>query len=118
MARVLVWQRGARGGNVAAVRFVSEDARGLRLGLLVRRLPAEAVVRGYGRGGPALFEVPGKTILEVIKANRDAGDLGDAGRTWWTPLVDGAELTLEIEVPRGVLPEAVEIAVPTLSHLW
>lgn len=116
MRSLLQWQQGAQ-GSAAAVTFLSEGARGLRLGLLVRRLPAEAVVRGYVQDGPTLFEATGRTILATLQANRDAGDQSDEGATWWSPTTDSPALTLEIELPPGVAPDAIEVAVPRLSHM-
>ena len=116
MGRALKWR--AAGGRIsAAVSFTSEGATGLRLGLLVRKLPADALVRGYVQGGDTAFEVTGATILEGIRRNRDAGDVSDAAQTWWTPLVDGQEMTLEISLPQGSSVDAVDISVPRLSHL-
>jgi len=116
MARALKW-RTAGGRTAAAVSFTSQGGAGLRLGLVVRKLPADALVRGYVKGGDTVFEVPGATVLEALRRNRDAGDVSEAARTWWTPLVDGPEMTLEISLPQGATADAVDISVPRLSHL-
>ena len=116
MARALKWRR-AGGRTAAAVSFTSQGGAGLRLGLVVRKLPADALVRGYVKGGDTAFEVPGATVLEALQRNRDAGDVSEAARTWWTPLVDGPEMTLEISLPQGATADAVDISVPRLSHL-
>ena len=116
MGRSLKWRHGPRRA-AAAMSFTSEGAAGLRLGLVVRKLPAGAVIRGYAQGADTAFEIPARTILETIERNRVAGDLSDAGRTFWTPLVDGQELTLEISVPPGSPVDAVDVSIPRLSHL-
>jgi lysyl endopeptidase len=117
MGRALQWQHGAS-RTAAAVSFTSPGAAGLRLGLLVRKLPADALVRGYVQGADIAFEIPGRVILDAIGRNRDAGDLSDGGRTYWTPMVESEELTLEIALPPGTPADTVEVSVPRLSHLY
>ena len=118
MRGLLQFKAGASGaGPAAAVSFTSPGASGLRLGLLVDDLPAGAKVRGYAQGGATAFELSGTDILAAIKRNRDAGDLGDSGRTYWTPVVEGEEATLEIALPPGASADAVKVSVPTLSHV-
>jgi hypothetical protein len=116
MSRALQWHAGAD-GTAAAMSFTSEGAAGIRLGLRVRQLPPEAIVRGYAQGADTAFEVPATAILEALRRNRDAGDISDAARTWWTPLVDGEQVTLEIWLPPGVPTDRVDVTVPRLSHV-
>ncbi len=105
-------------GPAAAVSFTSPGAAGLRLGLLVRELPANARVRGYVQGGETAFEFSGREVLAAIQRNRDAGDVSDAGRTWWTPAIDSEEATLEIALPLGASADSLKVAVPQLSHVF
>lgn len=114
-AQMLQWSGGA--APAAAISFTSPGASGVRMGLLVRRLPAGAVVRGYAQGAATAFEIPATDILATIARNRAAGDLSDAGRTFWLPVVEGAEATLEITLPAGASPSDVDVAVPQLSHI-
>lgn len=118
MRGLLQFKPGAEGeGPTAAVSFTSPGAAGLRLGLLVRELPASARVRGYAQGGETAFELSGRDILAAIGRNRDAGDVSDRGRTFWTPSIDSEEVTLEIALPVGASPDTVTVSVPLLSHL-
>lgn len=115
---LLQFKAGAGGqGASAAVSFTSPGAAGLRLGLLVDELPAAARVRGYAQGGATAFDLPASDILAAIKRNRDAGDMSDHGRTFWTPAVESEEVTLEIALPQGVSSESVKLSVPMLSHV-
>jgi lysyl endopeptidase len=118
MARTMRWHQRPNGGAAGAVSFTSEGAAGLRIGLLVHKLPPEAVVRGYVQGGETEFEIAGGTILEAIRRNRDAGDVSDDGRTYWTPVVDGEEVTVEIVLPPGMSGDVVDLSIPRLSHLY
>lgn len=116
MARALKWRHDPT-RTTAAVSFTSAGAAGLRLGLVVRKLPADAVVRGYVQGADTAFEIPARAILDAIQRNRNAGDLSQAAQTYWTPVVDSDEVTLEIVLPPGSAADAVDVSVPRLSHL-
>jgi hypothetical protein len=118
MRGLLQFKPGANGaGPAAAVSFTSPGASGLRLGLRIDELPAAARVRGYAQGGATAFDLTGTEILAAVKRNRDAGDLSDKGRTYWTPVVEGEEATLEIALPQGASADTVKVSVPMLSHV-
>lgn len=112
------WRPVPGGGLAGQITFGSPQALGLRLGLMVQRLPADAMLRFYALASPATLEVPASEVLAVIKRNRDAGDDSEPGRLYWSPQVDGDEITMEVELPPGVPAAAVEVAVPRLSHLF
>ncbi|WCM93881.1 serine protease [Acidovorax sp. NCPPB 2350] len=115
----LRWSPSAGGARVAAVSFSSEGAYGVRLGLLVRQMPPDAVVRIYRQDHPTVaYEIAGREILAVVARNLAAGDTSDAARTWWSPDPGAGEATLEIELPAGVPASALDVAVPMLSHVF
>jgi len=114
----LRWSATSGGGQVAALSFTSPGAVELRLGLLVRQLPTDAVLRIYAQKADTAYEVSGREVLATIQRNLDAGDSGDAARTWWAPAVTGEEATVEILLPPGAKTSAVELSVPRLSHLY
>ncbi len=116
VASILGWSASARGGKVAALRFQSAGAKGVRLGLLVRSLPLGGVVRFYADGSDKVYEAPAQEILGTIQRNIDAGDSSDAARTYWSPNLGGEAITVEFEVPREVGTDTVQVAVPSLSH--
>ena len=115
---LLQWQATASGGKVAAISIGTGQAKGVRLGVLVRSLPAQATLRVYAQGSRTAYTIAAQQVLDTLQRNRDAGDTSDAARTYWTPLVEGAEATLEIELPAAVGTAGVEIAIPRLSHLF
>ncbi len=114
----LKWQITPQGGKIAAISISSPQATGIRLGILVRRLPAEVTFRFYSQGSEVAYEIAGKEIMETIQRNLDAGDSSDAARTYWSPHVEGEEVTLEIELPSGISPDTLEIAIPSVSHFF
>ena len=118
MRGLLQFKPGAAGaGPTAAVSFTSPGAAGLRLGLRVEGLPATARVRGYAQGRETAFDLSGSDILTTVQRNRDSGDVSDDGRTFWTPVIESEEVTLEITLPAGTSADAVKVSVPTLSHV-
>ena len=106
------------GGQIAAVSLTSPDALGMRLGLLVDQMPMTALLRFYAQGAEQVFEVSGQEIMETLARNRAAGDTSDEARTYWSPVIDGQEMTVEIELPAGVAPDKAMFSIPRVSHLF
>jgi len=103
-------------GQVAAISLRSPSAVGLRLGLLIENLPDAALLRFYAQAGGPVHQVTGLEIMQLLARNLDAGDHTDAARTYWSPAIDGQEITLEIELPIGVSGHEVLFSVPQVSH--
>lgn len=116
-SNVLAWTPTPEGGRVAALRFSAEGARGLRLGVLVEGLPLGSVLRFSADRSDQVYEVTAQQIFQIIQRNRDAGDDSDAARTFWSPNLGGAAVTLEIVVPPGAPANGVQISVPKLAHV-
>lgn len=117
-AAALEWHDTPRGGKAAALSIRSPNASGIRLGVLVRSLPPEAVLRFYPQGAGASHETAAGEILETIERNHAAGDNTEEARTFWSPRIDADEATIEIELPPGLAPESVQIAIPRVSHFF
>lgn len=114
----LAWHPVPGGGLAGQITFESPGALGLRLGILPQRLPAGATLRFAAPGSTTVVEVPAREVLAALRRNRDAGDESPAGRLYWSPQVEGAEIVMEVELPPGVPADAVELSVPRLSHLF
>ncbi|MDR2689323.1 MAG: hypothetical protein LBB76_06150 [Azoarcus sp.] len=114
----LDWQDQPDGGHAAALAIVSPDAVALRLGLRIFNLPAEALVRVYAPNETTAIVFTGQEITALIALNLAAGEVDENARTWWSPTVEGNETVLEILLPPGIDPAAVDIALPRISHLF
>ena len=117
-AGLLQWQALGGGAQAAALRFVAEGARGLRLGVLVQALPPGAVLRVYGAqnlDGDAT-QITAEALQALARRNTEGGASGNTAHTWWSPDAGGPEATLEIHLPAGASPAQVQVAVPRLSH--
>lgn len=117
-ADLLEWTDSPAGGKIAAVSVTSPGAVGIRLGVLVKRLPAQAILRFYPQGAGAAYEISGAQLMQILERNLAAGDRTEQARTFWSPDTESEEVTLEIELPPGVAPELVEVAIPRVSHLF
>ncbi|MDO4724320.1 MAG: trypsin-like peptidase domain-containing protein [Comamonadaceae bacterium] len=118
LASLLHWRQDAQGQQVAALRVQAAGALGIRLGLWVQALPDAALLRLYPDGGADAqgFETTGAEINAVLRLNAQAGEQGAAARTWWSPDLGGDAVRLEIILPAGTAPEALQLALPSISH--
>jgi lysyl endopeptidase len=104
----LQW-RAVAGGRVATLEVTSPVAMGLRAGLSLQGLPADAELRVRGSELPLgeIVRIPGAEALRAL----------DPGGLYWTPATDGETQTIEVFVPAGSDPGAPRIAVPQVAHL-
>ena len=112
------WHQTADGGSAIALRVSSPGAIGLRLAVRVHSLPDGATLSVFAPGpheGPTLA---GAEINESIRRNRDSGASQERAETYWMPLTQGEAVTLQIDLPAGVDPDGIQIALPHLSHLF
>lgn len=124
-ARLWHWQALPDGGQVAALTFRSDGAAGLRLALAVQALPPGATLSVHasaagvsGQRGRAAHALNLREIEDTVARNLRSGVGGPGADTYSTPTLSGEEVTLQIELPAGVDPASVSIAVPRLTHLW
>ena len=104
----LQW-RAVPGGQVATFAVTSPVAMGLRVGLALQGLPANAEPRIRGSELP-LGDIVLVPATEALAAGRDGG-------LYWTPATDGETQTVEIFAPAGADVAALRVAAPELSHL-
>lgn len=114
---MMVWAS-VPGGQVAAISITSPDALGVRLGLLVEKLSTSALLRFYAQGSNQVFEVSGQEIMETIARNIAAGDKSAEASTYWSPVIKGQEVTVEIDLPADVSTKEVMLSIPRISHLF
>lgn len=114
----LEWQDTPEGGKIAAISIALPQAMGARLGVSVSRLPKAAILRISPMESGTVFEVSGQEVLETLQRNVEGGDYSVAARTFWTPYVQGEQATLEVELPPGVDPVTLEIAIPRITQFF
>jgi V8-like Glu-specific endopeptidase len=111
------WERMEDGSHVAALQISSTSAFSLRAGLRIGALPDAAKIRFQDPTGGDVFEFSGTDVNEALARNRNSGDESPQARDFWSPLVEGDTIAIEIELPAGVDPKQVSVSVPQLSHL-
>jgi len=116
--RQLPWNPVA-GGQAAVFSVTSPGAASLRLRLLLSRVPAGTEFRFFNPAqvaqslGPVrLVDIPGH---HATAAGGNA--VLDPAVSYWSPVVGGETLAVEIFVPTGADPTDLRLALPELSHL-
>jgi len=113
----LQWEQLDDGTLVADLSVTSQGAAALRAGLRVTRLPDTATLRFTGPNDEKLFETTGRAVNEALGRNADAGEKGEDARSYWSPVIEGDTVVVEIELAAGTDPVDLSIAVPRVSHL-
>lgn len=116
-AALLHWTRHADGSQRAALAVQSPEAKGLRLALRITQLPPGSVLRVYAPQQDETVEIQAAEVLRTIQQNLDAGVKGDEAHTYWLPSVPGEQAVLEVQLPPGVAPEWLQVALPAVSHV-
>jgi lysyl endopeptidase len=112
------WTRSALGNRVGSIRIQSTDAKGVFIGVVVDQLPPTAMLRFHADKSTTAFHVSAKQILTQIQTNINAGDNTEFGRTFWAPIFDSDDVTMEIELPAGISTDTVQISIPLISHVF
>jgi lysyl endopeptidase len=117
LTQELDWERLGDGGQAGVLTLSSTGATALRIGLLVNRLPASAEIRFFNADQSEVHAVSGSEILDQIAVNIRAGDASDQARTYWSPVVEGDFVGVEIYLPAGLSDTDVDLTSSQLSHL-
>ena len=116
-AAQLQWRDLPGAGKLAALRFSSPGASGIRLGITVLEIPLGTVFRFSSPAGGKTIAVSAEEISSVVENNLKAGESDEAARTYWSPDLGGSEVTLHVELAQSVKPQALRIYVARLSHI-
>jgi V8-like Glu-specific endopeptidase len=103
-----------------AMRIQAPGAVGLRLGLLISRLPQSVSLSFYSADSDEAVApaVTGKDINRLLSANWAAGDTSNAGRTYWSPTIDGEEAIVVATLPEDVDPDDLVFSIPVVSRIF
>ena len=116
LAAKLRWHATAQGKKVTALRVISPGALGLRLGVRLLHLPDAAVLRFFAPGAEQVQELSGAEVNASVRRNLASGATGEAAEAYWSPLIPGEALTLEIALPAGTDHRRVRVTLHRLSH--
>ncbi|MDO5289938.1 MAG: trypsin-like peptidase domain-containing protein [Pseudomonadota bacterium] len=116
-AQLLRWQPTADGGQRAALAVRLEGAQAVRLGLRITQLPPGTQLSVYAPDASQAEQVSASEVLRTLQNNLDAGITGDKAMTYWLPTVRGDEAVLQVQLPAGIDPAMLQMAMPVVSHL-
>lgn len=105
------------GGLVGRFMVVSPNAAATRLGLVIEALPNAAELRFFSADGKQVERVDGQTINTLIESNRVQGLKDPVARRYWSPVIEGDALGLEVYLPKGVSAEGLRFTAPEIAHL-
>lgn len=117
----LAWRTRGDSRLIAALRFRSDGAASVRLGLHIQRLPPGSILRVAapdGRDSATSTAEQLQATLDRLASHARVGERVPDARTVWLPPVGGEAAVLEILLPPGADPSQVTLAVPYLSHQW
>lgn len=104
----LNWVPAPGGGQVSRITLTSPQAGAVRVGLVVRSLPAGAELRVAGSGNSRV--IGPIAAADVALAARERGQ-------YWTPLTEGETQVIELWVPAGADVTEVRVSAETVSHI-
>lgn len=116
-AALLHWRDLPNGRKIAAIRFRSLGALGIRLGITALEIPAGTVFLFSSRTRGDTIAVSGEEIQSLVESNLKAGESVEAARTYWSPDLGGSEVIMQVELAPSTNPTALQIYVATLSHI-
>ncbi len=117
-----LWRPTADGRRQLTLAMTSPGALGVRLGLAVDAMPEGGQLRLHSAQTADLAPISGAEINASLA--RDRADEADrsasphAEPVYWTPLVVGETLSLELTLPARADPAALAIRPVRLSHLF
>ena len=114
------WHRLDDGRHLLGLVIESSGAIALRIGLRIQRLPPEATLR-FGSDDPGAatpIDVVAGDVLRMLGINYAAAPQDPTANIYWSPVVAGEQIAVELELPAGVEPNEVDIEVAQLSHLY
>jgi len=114
------------GSRAAAFTVTSPRASALRLALVATRMPERAEVRVFGfkyghqvygpyAAGDLVRRGQGSAELPEDRPGRTKREVSE--EPFWTPVIEGDVVGIEIVLPRGVEARDLELAVVGVSHL-
>lgn len=113
----LGWELLAEGSWLALMTVEVPGARALRAGIAIDALPRGFEFRFFGRDAERVHVLAGSDALQTIARNRAAGEDSDEAGLYWSPVIPGDLLGIELYVPAGQTPAEIEAALVEISNL-
>lgn len=111
------WRPLEGGGTVGHIQLDVPGAAALRLGLLFEKLPRSAELRFHGSGVHEVETIRGDEILAQLEMNRHSGEKSPDQFIYWSPVISGETIGLELYLPADLSSEDVQFSVDGISQL-
>jgi hypothetical protein len=114
----LRWNRTPDGGLATALSVTSPGAQALRIAMAFRRIPDGAEVRFFDWLEPQTVWGPIAREDLAPATSKDRGERGgQRAEPYWSPVMEGDSVGVEIYLPPGTNPEALAFTLEGVSHL-
>jgi len=122
LKKALNWIGTQDGGYTATIIISSPEAKALRVGLIIDKLPQETEFRFFAidddKSLPTVALITGEQINKLQVLNKAVDPDHPDSQTYWSPTVAGESMGIEIYLPPGIHPDNFVIAIPFLSHIF
>ena len=113
----LAWTQEADGSSIGHLSIRSPGAKALRVGLHFDQLPEGAELRFHDEGLQQIEPVDATQIRSLLQKNADSGDHSPEAEVYWSPIIQGEVIGIEVSLPKGMAPDAIAFRIEGISHL-
>ena len=111
----LAWEAASDGGYATTFAVASAGARAVQLAMRVDALPTDAEVRFFNPADTT--EAHGPFRSDLLLPAADVRARADGSELFWSPVINGAELGVEIYLPRRPRAGELQFALAKVAHL-
>ncbi|MES2934805.1 MAG: trypsin-like peptidase domain-containing protein [Pseudomonadota bacterium] len=112
------WEQVAGGGQRTVLSINSSQAAAMRVGLSIDAAPAGVELRFFSSSHPGILFGPYLAAEQIMQQQHVQKHSTSSKPIFWSPVVEGDEISVGISLPAGVQPAQVLMSVPSVSHLY
>ena len=113
----LAWTMNPDGFSLGHLTVRSSGAAALRMGLRFDLLPPGVELRFHDESLKQIEVVSGIDIQRILDANQKAGDTSEDALIYWSPVIQGESLGVEVSLPPGTTLDQLGLRITGMSHL-
>ena len=115
MATPWEWESAEGGGYTTTFAVTSMGAAAVQLALRVDALPSSAEVRFFSPADPT--QTHGPFASDLLVRSAEARSRANGSELFWSPVVTGAEIAVEIYLPRPAATGDLQLTLAKVAHL-
>lgn len=113
----LAWTTDSDGFSLGHLTIRSSGAAAVRMGLRFDLLPPGVELRFHDENLKKIEVVSGIEIQRILDANQKAGDTSEDALIYWSPVIQGESLGVEVSLPPGTAVNQLGFRITGISHL-